>query len=134
MNEIPFSNPPATRQTLWQKVLPRNSDLPLLLVHPLSFRTRYRWPLVILLLGASCDYFTTLWNLRTYGPDIELHVPQRMLSQLFGVEIGVPLAKIAQLFFVFLVAAWWRPWCKWILMLCGSLYLLASISNYFLLF
>jgi len=106
----------------------------LLLTQPLEFRNRYRWPLVVLLIGASCDLFTTLWNLREYGPGIELHVPQRMLSEWFGVEIGVPLAKAGQLIFVLLVAAWWRPWCKWVLMLSGSLYLLASVSNYFLLF
>ena len=116
------------------RFLPRDSALPLLLTQPLEFRNRYRWPLVVLLIGASCDLFTTLWNLREYGPGIELHVPQRMLSEWFGVEIGVPLAKAGQLIFVLLVAAWWRPWCKWVLMLCGSLYLLASVSNYFLLF
>jgi hypothetical protein len=33
-----------------------------------------------------------------------------------------------------LVAAWWRPWCRWILLTCAGLYTLAAVSNYFLLF
>jgi hypothetical protein len=115
-------------------LLPRDSELPLLITHPLQFRNRYRWFLLWLLIGASCDLFTTLWNLRTYGPGIEVHVVQRWLSHWFGVDAGVPIAKVIQLVFVLLVAAWWRPWCKWILGICGTLYLLASISNYFLLF
>ena len=32
--------------------------------------------------------------------------------------------------FVILVAAWWRPWCAWILRLCGVLYCLAAASNH----
>jgi hypothetical protein len=116
------------------RVLPRDTVLPLLLTRPLRFRDRYRWFLLWLLIGASCDLFTTLWNLRTYGPAIEVHIVQRWLSHGLGVDAGVPIAKAIQLMFVLLVAAWWRPWCKWILGICGTLYLLASISNYFLLF
>ncbi|HEY1686792.1 MAG TPA: hypothetical protein VGG19_18670 [Tepidisphaeraceae bacterium] len=115
-----------------QQLLPQNSAYPLLLQNPREFVERYRWPLVILILGASADLFTTLWNLRTYGPGIEVHVVQRWVSQIVGVELGVPLAKFAQVGFVILVAAWWRPWCKWILILAGTLYALAAMSNYFL--
>jgi hypothetical protein len=115
-------------------LLPRDSALPLLFTRPLEFRNRYRWFLLWLLSGASCDLFTTLWNLREYGPSIEVHIVQRWLSHWLGVDAGVPIAKVIQLMFVLLVAAWWRPWCKWILLTCGTLYFLASISNYFLLF
>jgi len=54
------------------------------------------------------------------------------VSLLVGVEAGVPIAKLLQLGFVLLVAAWWRPWCRWILLACGCLYALAATSNYFL--
>jgi hypothetical protein len=114
--------------------LPRDTALPLLLNHPLAFRNRYRWALAWLMIGATCDLFTTLWNLREYGSEIEVHIVQRWLSDWLGVDVGVPLAKGIQLVFVLLVAAWWRPWCRWILGVCGTLYLVASISNYFLLF
>lgn len=93
---------------------------------------RYRPHLLILLVGASFDLFTTLWNLRRYGTSIEVHLPQRMLSEWFGVEVGVPLAKAVQLIFVLLVAAWWKPWCRWLLLACGMLYSLAAMTNYFL--
>lgn len=116
------------------QILPRKSLLPMILRHPHEFIEEFRWPLVILVLGASADLFTTLWNLRAYGTAVEVHFVQRWISQIIGVEAGVPLAKIVQVAFVILVAAWWRPWCKWILLGCGCLYGLAAISNYFLLF
>jgi uncharacterized membrane protein len=93
-------------------ILPRHSALPLLLNAPRSFATLYRIPLVVLVLGAIADLFTTLWNLRLYGPMVETHLVQRWVSELFGVEAGVPLAKAMQLAFVLFVAAWWQPWCR----------------------
>jgi hypothetical protein len=45
----------------------------------------------------------------------------------------VPVAKAIQLAFVLLVAAWWRPWCPWLLGACGLLYGAAAVSNHFLL-
>jgi hypothetical protein len=63
---------------------------------------------------------------------VETHIVQRWISQIIGVEAGVPMAKLAQLAFVVLVAAWWRPWCRALLIACGSLYTLAAMSNYFL--
>jgi hypothetical protein len=115
-------------------LLPRNSALPLLARQPRQFIAAYRWQLVALVLGAAADVFTTLWNLRTYGPSIEVHPVQRWVSEIIGVEAGVPLAKLGQLAFVILVAAWWRPWCRWILLACAGLYTLAAFSNYFLWF
>jgi hypothetical protein len=113
-------------------LLPRDTELHTLVQHPREFVVRYRPFLLILLLGASADLFTTLWNLRQYGTSIEVHLPQRLLGEWFGVEIGVPLAKIIQLAFVLLVAAWWKPWCRWILLACGILYALAAMNNHFL--
>jgi hypothetical protein len=115
-----------------KRFLPRDSALPWLAERPRDFIRTFRWPLVVLLLGASADLFTTLWNLRSYGPGIEVHFVQRWISQIVGIELGVPLAKLGQCAFVILVAAWWRPWCKWILLTCGCLYMLAALSNYFL--
>ena len=86
-----------------------------------------------MVLGAAADVFTTLWNLRAYGPMVETHIVQRWVSQLVGVEAGVPLAKLLQLAFVIFVAAWWRPWCAALLIACGCLYAAAAVSNYFLL-
>jgi hypothetical protein len=113
-------------------LLPGDSALPQLINDPQQFKSTYRWALIWLLVGASADVFTTLWNLRAYGPGVEAHVVQRWISLLIGVEAGVPLAKVAQLIFVVLVAAWWRPWCRPLLVCCGSLYALAAMSNYFL--
>jgi hypothetical protein len=114
--------------------LPNNSAIPSLVQHPREFIAAYRWFLIVLVLGAGADLFTTLWNLRLYGVGVEVHIVQRWLSQIVGIEAGVPLGKFAQLSCVILVAAWWRPWCRWILLLCSILYMLAAISNYFLLY
>ncbi|HWB54368.1 MAG TPA: hypothetical protein VG722_09245 [Tepidisphaeraceae bacterium] len=122
------------QSTDYKQFLPRDSAIPIILDRPRNFIRTYRWSLFVLVLGASADLFTTLWNLRAYGPGVEVHVVQRWVSQLLGVELGVPLAKTLQLVFVILVAAWWRPWCRWILLACTILYVAAAISNYFLLF
>jgi hypothetical protein len=114
------------------RIFPRDSAFPLLLRTPRAFVRTYRWPLAFLVLGAAADVFTTLWNLRAYGPGVEIHVVQRWLSLWVGVEAGVPLAKGIQLGFVVLVAAWWRPWCRPLLIGCSCLYALAAVSNYFL--
>jgi hypothetical protein len=55
------------------------------------------------------------------------------VSEIVGVTAGVPVAKAVQLAFVLLVAAWWRPWCPWLLGACGLLYGMAAVSNHFLL-
>jgi hypothetical protein len=113
-------------------LLPRDSALPMLFRHPRQFIKTNRWALFVLVLGAGADVFTTLWNLRAYGAGVEVHLVQRWVSQIVGIEAGVPLAKVGQLAFVVLVAAWWRPWCRWILLACGCLYATAAMSNYFL--
>jgi len=116
----------------WAKWLPQNTAVPQLIFRPREFVRAYRWWLVLLLLGASADLFTTLWNLRAYGPGVEVHVVQRWVSQIVGTEAGVPIAKLIQLACVLFVAVWWRPWCRWILLGCACLYALAAASNYFL--
>jgi hypothetical protein len=111
------------------QLLPRDTALLMLFFKPRQFIKDYRWYLVALLLGASADVFTTLWNLRAYGSGVEMHIVQRWISEIVGVEAGVPLAKLGQLMFVVLVAAWWRPWCRWLLLACGCLYALAAMST-----
>jgi len=120
---------------LWQFIsntFPRRSNLHLLMRRPGLLMRAYRLPLTILLVGATVDAVTTLVNLRRYGLEIEVHIVQRWVSQIFGVWIGVPLAKLIQLMFVVFVACWWRPWCGWIMGICGVLYGMASLNNWFL--
>lgn len=115
-------------------IIPQRTELPRLIHHPARFVGAYWFPLLILAGGATADVITTLVNLRRYGPDVEAHIVQRWVSQIFGVEAGVPLAKIGQLAFVLFVAAWWKPWTPWLLSLCGLLYAGAAVSNHYLLF
>jgi hypothetical protein len=118
---------------LFCEMIPRKTVLRTLMLEPTSFLRRYRWPLLILLIGASADVVTTLVNLRQYGPSVEAHVAQRVVDQIVGVDAGVPAAKVIQIALVLLVAAWWEPWCAWLIGACGVLYTLAAISNHFLL-
>lgn len=115
-------------------LLPRRTELPTLFHRPNVFRVRYRWPLVVLVIGASIDFFTTLYNIRAYGSETETHLVQRWFMEWFGLDWGFVLGKAIQVAFALLVAAWWQPWCAILLTLCGVLYTLAGISNYFLLF
>jgi CHASE2 domain-containing sensor protein len=114
-------------------ILPRDTELSRLVRRPIEFARAYRWPLALLLIGATADVITTCRNLVLYGPEVEAHVVQRWVSELVGVHAGVPLAKLIQLAFVLFVAAWWRPWTVWLLTACGLLYSAAAVSNHFLL-
>ena len=91
---------------------------------------RYRLPLAVLAAGAALDLVTTYRLVRQYGPGVEVHLVQQLVFRVFGTDAGVPIAKAIQVAFVILVAAWWRPWCAWILTLCGVLYCLAAASNH----
>lgn len=115
-------------------IIPRQTELRRLFSTPAGFIRGYWLPLLILAIGATADVITTLVNLRLYGPDVEVHIVQRWVSQVFGVEAGVPLAKLGQLAFVLFVAAWWKPWTPWLLSLCGLLYAAAAVNNHFLFF
>lgn len=113
-------------------LVPRDTHWPLLRENPRAFVRRYRWTLLALLVAATADVVTTLVNLHAYGTGVEVHLVQRLVSDTVGVTVGVPLAKLLQLCFVIAVAAWWRPWCPWILRACALLYGLAALSNHFL--
>lgn len=112
--------------------VPENTSLPMLLRDPVRFARIYPLALLVLLSGAAADAFTTYRNLALYGLDVEVHLPQRLISMVIGPAIGVPLAKLIQLAFVIVVASWWRPWCAPLMIACGLLYALAAMSNYFL--
>jgi hypothetical protein len=114
-------------------LVPRQSNLPVLIGAPGAFARRYAIPLLVLLIAASADAATTLRNALVFGTDIELHAVQRWVFTTFGAVTGVPLAKFVQLVFVVFVAAWWRPWTTWVLLACAALYAAAAASNYWLL-
>jgi len=115
-------------------IIPHRSELPRLIRQPAAFARAYWLPLSILLIGATADTITTWRSMRLYGITVETHLVQRWVSEMIGINLGVPLAKLIQFGFVLLVAAWWRPWTPWLLTLCGLLYGAAAISNHFALF
>ena len=114
-------------------IVPRQTELPRLLRHPQEFARVYWLPLAILFAGAVADCATTYHNLVLFGPEVEAHVAQRWVSEVVGVRAGVPLAKMIQLGFVIAVAAWWRRWTPALLIICGLLYGVAAVSNFYLL-
>ncbi|MBI4582249.1 MAG: hypothetical protein HY718_21315, partial [Planctomycetes bacterium] len=82
----------------------------------------YRWPLFILLVGAFFDGLTTYQFLQTLGPEVEVHPVQQLLFTWLPPLLGVLLAKTGQVVAAILLAAWWRPWCRWIMLVCGVIY------------
>jgi len=112
-------------------LIPRHSELPTLGREPLRFLSRYRFSLIILIIGAVLDALTTYANVKQFGPGVETHPVQRLFFEIFGTAVGVPLAKALQFGFVIFVAAWWRPWTRWVLILCGVLYAAAAMSNHY---
>ena len=114
-------------------VLPSKTELPRLVRQPHRFARAYWLALLILFVGAVADGVTSWRNARRFGPSIETHIVQRWVQELAGVNAGVWLAKLIQFGFVLFVAAWWRPWTPWLMILCGLLYAAAAVSNHFML-
>lgn len=111
--------------------IPLKTELHVLVRSPLIFADRYRWPLLILAVGAFFDALTTYRFLVVLGPDGEVHPVQRWFFLCLPPLLAVPVVKTMQVGFVLLVAAWWQPWCRWIMLLCGVLYGLAALSNHY---
>lgn len=113
------------------QAIPQRTHLWLLVRNPLQFRDLYRWPLFVLVLAAFFDGLTTYRFLHTLGPEAEVHPVQRIMFTLLPPLAGIVLAKGGQVACAVLVAAWWQPWCKWLLLLTAALYGLAALSNHF---
>ncbi len=112
-------------------ILPRDTHLGLLLTDPLRFWDLYRWPMFILVVAAFFDGLTTYQFLQTIGPAAEVHPVQRLLFTWLPPLAGIVLAKTAQVACTVFVAAWWRPWCKWLILGTAFGYGLAAVSNHF---
>lgn len=117
------------RRPLWR--WPVKSELPTLNHHPWLFVRTYRWALLLLLVGASLDAATTMNLMYAHGTSGEVHPAMRMMAELLGITMGVPIGTLVRMGFVVFVAALWRGWCGWILLACGILYCLAAASNHF---
>ena len=109
------------------------SDLPTLVTRPLLFARMYALPLAVLLTGTIMDAVTTMINLSRYGTDVEVHAVLRIVMQIVGVPAGAILGKLAQMAAAIVVAAVWRPWCKWLMYAAGLIYAAAGVSNRHLL-
>jgi hypothetical protein len=105
----------------------------LLLYRPGAFVQAYRWPLLWLAAGTTLDLLTT-WNLmRQFGHEIETHPAIRIWAGIFGTSLpAIGLAKAAQFGCTVFVASLRRRWCIPLLLLAGTVYLLAAMSNYFM--
>ena len=112
-------------------MIPARTNLFVLARHPSIFTRRYRCALLILLVGALADAITTWRSVKLFGPEVEVHPVQRLMFEMCGANLGVPLSKLIQVAVVVFVAAWWRPWCGWLMLACGGLYSLAAVSNWF---
>ena len=107
------------------------TNLSLLVHHPLIFAKAYWWALSILLIGTILDGVTTYPNVRDFGEATELHPVGRLAMRLLGPGWGISVAKTGQLAAAIFVASLWRPWCRWLMVLCGLIYTAASVMNYF---
>jgi len=107
------------------------TNLRLLLRRPGVLVRAYRWPIVVTLIGTTLDTITTMRAMYANGVAAELHPAMRAIAEEIGVTWGVPLASVMRLAFVAFVAAFWRRWCGWLLLVAGVGYALAAASNYF---
>jgi len=107
------------------------NNLRLLSRRPLLLARKYRWALLVLLAGALLDMLTTIRFMRQFGPEAEVHPGIRMMGEVFGPALGVPLGTVLKVSAAVFVAALWRRGCAALLMLCGALYALGAASNHF---
>ena len=107
------------------------TNLRILLRRPMALVRAYRWSLLVLLVGATLDTVTTMNFMYRDGTAGELHPAMRMMAEELGVAMGVPFATLVRLAFVVFVAAFWRRWCRAVLIISGVLYALAAASNHF---
>ncbi|MDY7010688.1 MAG: hypothetical protein SVV80_08045 [Planctomycetota bacterium] len=98
---------------------------------PRIFVRIYRWELLFLLVGATLDAVTTIVFMRKYGAGAEVHPVICLMAHILGPVAGTVLGKTGQVVFAVFVASLWRRWCRVIMLLCGGLYVLASVSNHF---
>ncbi len=117
------------RMSLWPWTIKTN--LRILAYRPILFIRAYRWPLLILLVGALFDTITTMNSMYSHGTKGELHPAIRAIVQQYGVTLGMPIGTIVRLGFVLFIAAIWRRWCSWVIFVCGFLYFLAALSNHY---
>ncbi|HOD82394.1 MAG TPA: hypothetical protein PKG77_13325, partial [Phycisphaerae bacterium] len=91
----PKNNPPP-RVVVASQRLPRRrfkTNLRILIYRPGTFLRFYRWPLVVLAIGAVLDAVTTYRNVSAYGPAAEIHPAARLLWEILGVSpVSVALA------------------------------------------
>ena len=107
------------------------SNLHLLTSHPGLFVRAYWWALLILIGGAILDAVTTYRNAVWLGVEAEIHPVGRVVMRALGPALGTWVAKLVQTVVVVCVASLWRPWCRWLMVVCGLLYTGAAVSNYF---
>lgn len=107
------------------------TNLHLLLHHPLLFAKAYWWALLILLIGTILDGVTTYPLVEEFGPHAEVHPGGRLVMWLLGAGWGTLVTKFGQVVAAVFVASLWRPWCRWLLALCGVVYAAAAVANHF---
>lgn len=118
------------------RILGKKSNLRLLYRRPGALLCRYRCVLMLLLIGAAWDAWTTIQFVGRYGADEELH-PAAMfffklaLYVLHSPAVVVAVGKFIQVVFVIAVAAIFRGWTSILIASCGTLYLLAGCANHF---
>jgi hypothetical protein len=118
------------------RILGRKSNLKLLYRRPGALLARHWCVLLVLVIGASWDAWTTIQFVGRHGPEEEVH-PVAMiffklaLYVLHSPALVVAVGKLVQVVFVILVAAIFRGWTGILMVSCGLLYLLAGFVNHF---
>ena len=94
-----------------------------------GYLRRYWIFLVLILLAALADMFSTVYFMHVEGADVERHPTIRLLSVFLGPMLGPIVGKLWQLAAIFAVTVYLRRWAVYIFVTVIILYTWAAWYN-----
>jgi hypothetical protein len=94
-----------------------------------GYLRRYSIFLVLIVLAAAADMFSTIRFMLIEGPEAEGHPAVRLLANFFGPVFGPVIGKICQFAVIIAVTVYMRRWAVYIFVVVIVLYTWAAWYN-----
>ncbi|MHC4659198.1 MAG: hypothetical protein ACYS83_08485 [Planctomycetota bacterium] len=94
-----------------------------------GFWKDYRWFIVIFVLAVCCDAATTIRVMLIRGPDVEIHLVIRFVSEMLGPIAGPLVSAVGKAVAGILVCIYCRRWAAYILVTASIISFWAAWYN-----